>query len=59
MDLFASLFGSILLVLSVGVTYHYGIKPDRDEKKRRAEQGLAELRRQQVERSRNRRPRLS
>ena len=38
MDLFASIFGFILVALSVAVTYHYGIKPDREEKKRRAEQ---------------------
>jgi hypothetical protein len=54
MDLFASLFGVTLLAVSVGVAYHYGIKPDREEKKRQTERDLAELRRQRWERSRKR-----
>ena len=45
MDLFATVFGLILLTLGVGVTYQWGIKPDREEKKRRAEQVRAEMRR--------------
>jgi hypothetical protein len=49
MDLFASIFGFILLTLGVGVTYQWGIKPDREAKKRRAEQIRAELRRQHFE----------
>jgi len=52
MDLFASLFGLILMTLGVGVTYQWGIKPDREKKKRRAEQIRAELRRQHTERAR-------
>jgi len=44
MDLFAGIFGFILLTLGVGVTYQWGIKPDREEKKRRAQQTQAELR---------------
>jgi hypothetical protein len=52
MDLFASLFGLILLTLGVGVTYQWGIKPDREEKKRRAEHMRAELRRLHTEKLR-------
>jgi hypothetical protein len=52
MDLFATIFGLILLALSVGVTYHWGIKPDREKKKRRAEQTRAELRRRHSEKLR-------
>jgi len=44
MDLFATLFGLILLAVGVGVTYLWGIKPDREQKKRRAEQVRQELR---------------
>jgi hypothetical protein len=53
MDLYATIFGFILVALSLGVTYHWGIKPDREEKKRRAELALGEMRRQH-ERSRKR-----
>jgi hypothetical protein len=49
MDIFATFFGLSLLALGVGVTYRWGIKPDREEKKRRAEQIRAELRRQHYE----------
>ena len=52
MDLFATIFGSILLMLGVGVTYQWGIKPDREEKKRRAELIRAEMRRQHSEKLR-------
>ena len=52
MDLFAAIFGSTLLLLAVGVTYVWGVKPDREEKKRRAEQVRAEQRRQHSERIR-------
>lgn len=54
MDLFASLFGLTLLAVSAGVAYHYGIKPDRAEKKRQTERVMAEVRRQRWERSRKR-----
>ncbi len=54
MDLLASIFGFILVSLSLLVTYRWGIKPERDEKKRRAEQALGEMRRQRWERSRKR-----
>ena len=54
MDLLPSLFGLVLLVLAVGVTYRLGIKPDREEKKRRAELIRAELRRQHSEKLRRR-----
>jgi hypothetical protein len=51
MDLFAGSFAFILFVLSAGITYHWGIKPEREEKKRRAEQ-LREATRRQLEKSR-------
>ena len=54
MDLFAGLFGLALVTLSVGITYHWGIKPEREEKKRRAEQALADSRRQRWENLRKR-----
>lgn len=49
MDIFATVFGLLLLALGVGVTYKWGIKPDREQKKLRAEQMRAELRRQHAE----------
>ena len=52
MDLLPTLFGLVLLTLAVGVTYQWGIKPDREEKKRRAELIRAEQRRQHSERLR-------
>ncbi len=52
MDLFAGLFGFTLLTLGVGVTYHWGIRPDREEKKRRAERARAELLRRRSEKIR-------
>ena len=52
MDIFATSFAVILLALAVGVTYKWGIKPDRELKKRRAEQVRAELRRQHSEKLR-------
>jgi hypothetical protein len=54
MDISAALFGVILMVVSVVVAYHWGIKPEREEKKRRAEQALAEIRRKHWEKVRNR-----
>jgi hypothetical protein len=53
MDLFAGFFGLVLLILSVLVTYHWGIKPEREAKKRRAQQ-LREASRRQQEQSRQR-----
>ena len=52
MDLFATIFGLTLLLLAGVVTYLCGIKPEREEKKRRAEQIRAEQRRQHFERIR-------
>ena len=49
MDLLAFLFGISLLAVAVAVTYLWGIKPEREQKKRHAEQIRAELRRQHVE----------
>jgi hypothetical protein len=54
MDLSAGLFGLFLLISSVILAYHWGIKPDREAKKRRAEQALAEMHRKHWERSRRR-----
>ena len=54
MDLLPSLFGLVLLVLAVGVTYQWGIKPDREEKKRRAELIREEQRRQHSDKLRRR-----
>ena len=51
MDLFATIFGVALFTLSIGVTYLWGIKPDRELKKRQAERIRAELRRQNSERA--------
>ncbi|HLN99183.1 MAG TPA: hypothetical protein VK208_12035 [Pyrinomonadaceae bacterium] len=55
MDLFAGLFGLILFTVGVGVTYQWGIKPEREAKKRRAVEALAVLRRRHLEQSGNRR----
>jgi hypothetical protein len=46
MDLLATMFGLAMLLLSAFVAYHWGIKPERQEKKRRAELALAQMRRQ-------------
>ncbi|HEV7680911.1 MAG TPA: hypothetical protein VGO68_02220 [Pyrinomonadaceae bacterium] len=53
MDFFAGSFALILFILSAGITYHWGIKPEREAKKRRAEQQRESTRRQQ-EKSRQR-----
>jgi hypothetical protein len=54
MDLFAGIFAFIVVALSLVVTYHCGIKPEREEKKRRAQRALGDMRRQHWERSRKR-----
>jgi len=51
MDLLAGIFSFSLVALSAGITYHWGIKPDR-EQKRRAARALAETRRRQYEKFR-------
>jgi hypothetical protein len=56
MDLFAGLFGGFLTLVSVLLAYHWGIKPEREEKKRRAEQTLAEIHRRHWENVRKRSP---
>jgi hypothetical protein len=53
-DVFASIFGFVVIALSIVVTYQYGIKPVREEKKRRAARALANMRREHWERSRKR-----
>ena len=52
MDFLAGLFSIIMLSLSAVITYQWGIKPDREAKKRRAQQALAELRQRDSEKSR-------
>lgn len=47
------MFGLGIVLFSVWVAYHWGIKPDREEQKRRAERALGELR-QQARKSRQR-----
>ena len=42
------------MVVSVVVAYHWGIKPEREAKKRRAEQAMAEIRRKHWEKARKR-----
>jgi hypothetical protein len=54
MDLSAALFGALLIVVSMVVAYHWGIKPEREEKQRRAERAQAEIRRKHWEKVRNR-----
>jgi hypothetical protein len=54
MDLFASIFGLILVGSSLVVTYQWGIKPDREAKQRRAKQAQDEIRRRHWERLRKR-----
>ena len=50
MDVLAVIFGITLVSAAFAVTYLWGIKPEREQKKRQAEQIRAELRRQQLER---------
>ena len=52
MDFLIVIFSFILFAVAAGVTYHFGIKPDREQKKRRAERALAELRRRHSEKFR-------
>jgi hypothetical protein len=54
MDLFALLFGGVLTLSSVVLAYHWGIKPEREAKKRRAERALEEIRRRRWENMRKR-----
>jgi hypothetical protein len=49
MDFFAGFFGLTLLTISVVLAYRWGIKPEREKKRRRAEQALAEMRRKHWE----------
>ena len=52
MDFLIAIFSFILFALAAGVTYRFGIKPDREARKQRAERALAELRRRDSEKSR-------
>jgi len=54
MDLLATIFGLGMLMLSVAIAYHWGIKPDRQQKKLRAEKALAEMRQQRPRTPRHR-----
>jgi len=54
MDLFATIFGLGMLIVSIALAYRWGIKPDRQQKRLRAEKALAELRQQRPRASRQR-----
>jgi len=45
MDLLAALFGSSLIAFSLILVYRHGIKPEREEKKRKAELMHEQIRR--------------
>lgn len=53
MDLSAAVFGLMLFILSLGITYHWGIKPEREARKRRAKE-IRDAARRQQEQSRQR-----
>jgi peptidoglycan/LPS O-acetylase OafA/YrhL len=53
MDLSAAVFGLMLFILSAAITYHWGIKPEREARKRRANE-IREAARRQQELSRQR-----
>ena len=57
MDFLIAIFSFILFALAAGVTYRFGIKPDREARKQRSERALAELRRRHSEESRKQRAR--
>lgn len=59
MDLLAALFGLSLITSSLLLVYRYGIKPERDEKKRRAELMQNEIRRRRREIVRTRTSRMN
>gem|GEM_PF-2883584 len=52
MDLSASLFGLTLFVIGLIITYQWGIRPEREQKKRRAERAHGDRRRRQYQRVR-------
>ena len=54
MDLLAALFGSCLIAFSLILVYRYGIKPEREEKKRQAELMHDQIRRRRREAVRSR-----
>jgi hypothetical protein len=58
MDFSAAIFGLTIVAISAWIAYQWGIKPDRERRKLRNEQLLAELRRQQGGRLAKREPRV-
>lgn len=54
MDYSAAIFGIAMLALSAWIAYQWGIKPDREMRKRRTEQLHAQMRRQRDQRIANR-----
>jgi len=46
MELLAALFALTILVVSAWITYHLGIKPDREQRRRRVAEFNARMRRQ-------------
>jgi len=54
MDLLAGLFGSSIIAFSLILVYRYGIKPEREEKKRQAELMQDQIRRRRREAVRSR-----
>ncbi len=55
MDLLAGLFGASLIAVSLILVYRFGIRPEREEKKRQAELMHDEIRRRRREAARARR----
>ncbi len=55
MDLLAAAFGSSLIAVSLILVYRFGIRPEREEKKRQAELMHNEIRRRRREAARARR----
>jgi hypothetical protein len=54
MDLLAALFGASIIAFSLVLVYRFGIKPEREQKKRQAELMHNQIRRQRLEAARNR-----
>jgi hypothetical protein len=54
MDLLAALFGASIIAFSLLLVYRFGIKPEREAKKRQAELMHSQIRRRRREAVRNR-----
>ena len=55
MDVLAASFGASLIAVSLIMVYRFGIRPEREEKKRQAEVMQSEIRRRRREAARARR----